>query len=110
MESVYNEDVIPSSPKLRHLRYEKLRRCLAETIEIWPSIYEHKIIGKNGESFRESLKNLEQTFPRINRKQENVSKNGTYLSMTYEVLARDVDEIISLWVASEELKDFVTVL
>jgi putative lipoic acid-binding regulatory protein len=102
--------MVNNSPKLRHLRYEALRRSLTETIETWPSLYEHKIIGKNGDTFKDSLKEFEQQFPRLNRKQSNVSKNGTYLSLTYEIMARDVDEIISLWVGSESLKDFITIL
>src|SRR4051812_18213970 len=102
--------MVNNSPKLRHLRYEALRRSLTETIETWPTPYEHKIIGKNGDNFKESLKEFEQQFPRLNRKQSNVSKNGTYLSLTYEIMARDVDEIISLWVGSESLKDFITIL
>lgn len=98
------------SPKVRHLRYEALRRSLTETIESWPTVYEHKIIGKNGEAFAGSLKDFENRFPRLNRKHSHTSKNGKYLSMTYELMARDVDEIILLWVESENLKDFVTVL
>ncbi len=110
MDSVYNEDMVPNSPRVRHLRYEKLRRSLTESVEIWPVLYEHKIIGKNGNDFTDSLKEFEKTFPRLNKKTQNTSKNGTYVSLTYEILARDVDEIISLWVGSEEIKDFVTVL
>jgi putative lipoic acid-binding regulatory protein len=102
--------MIANSPKIRHLRYEKLRRSLCETVETWPTLYEHKIIGKNGENFRKGLKDFEQKFPRVNRKTEHLSKNGNYLSLTYEILARDVDEIISLWVGSENIQDFVTVL
>lgn len=102
--------MVLNSPKVRHLRYEALRRSLTETIETWPSLYEHKIIGKNGDEFRASIKEFEEQFPRLNRKQSHTSKNGNYLSLTYEIMARDVDEIISLWVGSEALKDFVTVL
>lgn len=102
--------MVDSSPKLRHLRYEALRRSLTETVETWPTLYEHKIIGKNADPFKESLKGFEERFPRLNRKQSNVSKNGTYLSLTYEIMARDVDEIITLWVESENLKDFITIL
>ncbi|MBN8554416.1 MAG: DUF493 family protein [Deltaproteobacteria bacterium] len=102
--------MVLNSPKVRHLRYEQLRKSLTETVEKWPHFYEHKIIGKNAETFKEGLKNFEQQFPRMNKKSSHLSKNGTYLSQTYEVMARDVDEIISLWVASEEIPDFVTVL
>lgn len=106
----YNEDMRPVSPKVRHLRYEQLRRSLQDTVEQWPHSYEHKIIGKNGSEFVESVRAFEQNFPRMNKKSAHKSRNGTYLSLTYEIMARDVDEIISLWVASEELRDFVTVL
>ncbi|MDB5038190.1 MAG: hypothetical protein JWQ35_1718 [Bacteriovoracaceae bacterium] len=102
--------MVKNSSKVRHLRYEALRRSLTETVAEWPTLYEHKIIGKNGEGFQESLKDFEQKYPRLNKKHSNVSKNGNYLSLTYEILARDVDEIISLWVSSESLKDFVTIL
>lgn len=106
----YNQVMVQNTPKVRHLRYEALRRSLSETVETWPTLYEHKIIGKNGDLFKDSLKAFEEEFPRLNRKQSHVSKNGKYFSITYEILARDVDEIISLWVSSESLKDFVTVL
>lgn len=106
----YNILMRKATPKVRHLRYEALRRSLKETVEEWPYNYEHKIIGKNGVDFVESVRSFEQQFPRMNRKSSHKSRNGTYLSLTYEIMARNVDEIISLWVASEELKDFVTVL
>lgn len=106
----YNETVNIVSPKVRHLRYEALRRSLKETVDQWPHFYEHKIIGKNGNSFVQSVREFELQFPRMNKKSSHQSRNGTYLSLTYEIMARDVDEIIALWVASEELKDFVTVL
>ena len=102
--------MIANSGKVRHLRYENLRRSLQETVSSWPHLYEHKIIGKNAEPFREGIKAFEQDFPRLNRKQAIESKNGAYISFTYEVLARDVDEIINLWVRSEEVLDFVTIL
>lgn len=95
---------------MRHLRYEALRKSLQDTVEAWPYVYEHKIIGKNKDQFISSVKILEERFPRMNKKNSHISRNGTYLAVTYEIMARDVDEIISLWVASEELEDFVTVL
>jgi len=98
------------TPKVRHLRYEALRRSLVETVTEWPYIYEHKIIGKNAETFAEGLRDFEMRFPRLNKKNSNLSRNGNYLSITYEILARDVDEIIVLWVASEEIEGFVTVI
>lgn len=102
--------MIKNTAKVRHLRYEALRRSLTETVDSWPHLYEHKIIGKNAEAFQEGIKSFETEFPRLNRKQMNQSKNGAYISVTYELLARDVDEIINLWVRSEEVQDFVTVL
>ncbi len=101
---------VPVTEKIRHLRYEALRRSLKETVEEWPHFYEHKIIGKNLEDFREGILEFERLFPRLNKKNSQISKNGTYLSLTYEIMARDVDEIIALWVASENLKEVITVL
>jgi len=105
----YNKDMVKNTPKVRHLRYEALRRSLIETVKIWPYIYEHKIIGKNADTFKDALKVLETSFPLLNKKSMNLSKNGTYLSLTYEFRAKDVDEIISLWIASEDLQDSITV-
>ncbi len=107
---VYNDSMSLSSPTLRHLRYEALRRSLQETVDEWPLLYQHKIIGKNAEGFRDSIRGFEETYPRLNKLNATVSRNGTYLALTYEILARDVDEIISLWVSSETLKDLVKVM
>lgn len=102
--------MVVCTPKVRHLRYETLRKSLQDTVSEWPYVYEHKIIGKNQDDFLSGIKDFEQTFPRLNRKNSQISKNGTYLSLTYEFMARDVDEIITLWVASEQVKNFVTIL
>lgn len=98
-----------ASEKVRHLRYESLRKQLQE-IPYWPHRYCHKLIGRNGEPFRSSVEDLEGKFPEIKRMQESESKNGTYLSITYEIRAENVDDIISLWVASESVQDCVSIL
>jgi len=95
---------------VRHLRYESLRRSLEQVVLVWPHLYEHKIIGKNGPEFLEGLAEFESSFPRLVQKQRTPSKNGSYVSLTYECHAKDVDEIISLWVASEQLRDLVAVM
>lgn len=107
---MYNSDMSLNSPKVRHLRYETLRRSLTESNEDWPILYQHKIIGKNTEAFRESIDTFEKTFPRLNKLSATTSRNATYLAMTYEILARDVDEIISLWISSEVIKDLIKVM
>lgn len=107
---VYNEDVIPVvTPKVRHLKYESLRRRLQDEKD-WPILYQHKIIGKNVSAFTTSLEAMRKDFPRLNLLDSTTSKNGTYKSYTFEILARDVDEIIVLWVASEQLEELITVL
>ena len=70
----------------------------------------HKVIGKKGEAFEASLKDFEENFPKLVKKDSGLSRTSKYLSVTYEFSAKDVDEVISLWVASEELKDVVTIL
>lgn len=98
------------NPKVRHLRYENLRRSIEQTVLFWPHVYEHKIIGKNEEDFLNGIKEFESSFPHVNLKNSVLSKNGSYLSLTYQISARDVDEIISLWVASEQVKNCVAVM
>lgn len=98
------------STKVRHLRYESLRKSLEQTILLWPHKYEHKIIGKAGDGFDVGLKEFEESFPHLIRKGAILSKNGRFLSLTYQIEAQDVDEIISLWVASEQVKDCVAVM
>ena len=106
----YNEPMSLCSPKVRHLRYEALRRSLEETVTEWPLLYQHKVIGKNDDDFIDSIRAFEETYPRLNKMQSTVSRNGTYLALTYELLARDVDEIISLWVSSETLRHCIKVM
>ncbi|TVQ78238.1 MAG: DUF493 family protein [Bradymonadales bacterium] len=105
----YNESVVEVSSKVRHLRYEPLRRQLSEVSD-WPHRYRHKIIGLNKEDFKTSVEDFKRQFPSLKQKGSSLSRNGTYLSMTFEFEAENVDEIISLWVASEEISDFVRIL
>ena len=95
--------------KVRHLRYEPLRKRLME-IPYWPHRYCHKIIGKSGPDFEKSVSELESKFPNLKRELESESKNGTYLSVTFELMASDADEIIELWVESEQVQDCVKIL
>lgn len=95
--------------KIRHLRYETLRKQLCE-IPYWPHRYFHKVIGINGEAFKNSIKLFEKQFPGLKSVGEVESRNGKYLALTFELEAKNVDEIISLWVASEELTDCVKVM
>jgi|GEM_PF-2760758 len=101
--------MLVANEKIRHLRYEPLRKRLNE-IPYWPHRYFHKIIGKNGQDFLKSIEELEKKFPKIKRTQFGESRKGTYISLTYELSADHVDEIISLWLASEELMDCVKIL
>ena len=101
--------VIVANEKIRHLRYEPLRRRLNE-IPYWPHRYLHKVIGKSGEPFEKSITQLEGKFPNMKRTQFGKSRNGTYISVTFELQADHVDEIISLWLASEEIEDCVKIL
>lgn len=91
------------------MKYESLRRSLEQSVLLWPHVYEHKIIGKNTPLFLKGIEDFEQSF-RVRRKGEQLSKNSAYFSLTYQISANDVDEIISLWVASEQVKDCVAVL
>jgi putative lipoic acid-binding regulatory protein len=79
-------------------------------IPYWPHRYRHKIIGKAGPGFEESVHGLESRFPNMRREAASASKNGTYLSVTFELMADDVDEIIELWVQSEAVTDCVKIL
>lgn len=100
--------MVVASEKIRHLRYESLRKQLKE--ESWPLRYEHKLIGRCGSLFSDGVRELQNQFPKLETKRLNKSSKGTYLSVTLEILAEDVDEVIALWVASEEIPDVVQVL
>jgi len=98
-----------TNPKVRHLRYEPLRKRLME-IPYWPHRYRHKIIGKNNAVFENSVGDLQSKFPNLTRELLSESKNGTYISVTFELIADDADQIIELWVESELVKDCVKIL
>ena len=68
------------------------------------------MIGLNAEDFRESINEFESLFPDLKLISKNESRNARYIACTYELEASHVDEIISLWVASEELKGCVRVM
>lgn len=98
-----------SDPKVRHLRYEPLRRRLQE-IPYWPHRYRHKVIGKSTPQFEQSIEALQRKFPRLTREALGESKHGNYTAFTFELIAENVDEIIELWVESEQLDDYVKIL
>lgn len=98
-----------ATDKVRHLRYEPLRKMLSE-VTYWPHRYCHKVIGKNGDAFVRSIQEFEERFPKMKKTHSGLSRKGNYLSLTYELKAENVDEIIMLWVASEELEDCVKIL
>lgn len=100
--------MIVANEKVRHLRYESLRRQLKE--EDWPMTYRHKVIGRYGDNFAQGIRDLQSQFPKLSQAALNVSAKGNYLSVTFEMKAEDVDEVIRLWLASEDIPDCLQVL
>lgn len=98
-----------ANDKIRHLRYEALRKQLSE-IPYWPHRYRHKVIGKNTDVFRNSIQALESKIKGLKKTQEGESRQGSYISITFELQAKNVDEIILLWIESEAVEDFVKIL
>ena len=98
-----------ANEKVRHLRYEPLRKQLQE-ISYWPHRYTHKVIGNNNDEFKGAVGDLLAKFSDLEKKYEMRSKKGSYLSVTFEMKAKDADEIISLWLASEEMEELIRIL
>jgi putative lipoic acid-binding regulatory protein len=94
--------------------YEKLRALLSE--EIYPHLYVHKFIGLNTPAFRAAVEALEAKFPDAiqvsARESAPTSSYGeaNYLAYTYELTARNADEIIALLEQTATLPDLKVVL
>jgi putative lipoic acid-binding regulatory protein len=72
----------------------KLRALLEE--ETYPLEYVHKLIGKNEPEFHAALAGLEQEFPELVRQGERMSGSQKHLSVTYVLMAQDVEIILRL--------------
>jgi len=86
--------------------YSKIREML-ESQETFPLDYVHKLIGKNSAVFEESLKAFESRFPAMRRQFSRPSASGNHLAVTFLFRAQNVDEIIQILEASEQLPDLV---
>lgn len=89
--------------------YSKIREML-EAQECFPIEYVHKVIGRNTAEFVASVERLEGRFSTLRRSAEKPSASNAHLSITLVLAAGNVDEVIALLEATEELDDLVMVL
>ena len=94
---------------MSHDPYEKFRQLLNEN-HLFPGKYTHKIIGKNSPLFLDSIIEFEKKFIGLIRTQERKSASGAHLSLTYEYLAANAEEVVQLSVESHKINDVIYVL
>jgi putative lipoic acid-binding regulatory protein len=89
--------------------YTKLRQLLEEQ-ETFPLSYLHKFIGRNSPAFAQGLAELEQRFPDLKKQTARKSQGDAHLAMTYVYVARNVDDVIVLLEATDQIEDLLVVL
>jgi hypothetical protein len=98
--------VTPSRPKKDYTQLIELLRAQ----ETFPTQYLHKFIGKNSPAFIRGVEGLEKRFGNIRQQSARMSKGDAHVAMTYVIDAADVDEIIVVLTATDELEDLLVVL
>lgn len=89
--------------------FAKFRMLLNQNHE-FPGPYLHKFIGKNSTIFLNSVADFEKKFIGLTRTGEKQSASGAHLSLTYEYIAANADEVIQLAVETHKINDLIYVL
>jgi putative lipoic acid-binding regulatory protein len=89
--------------------YERFKALLNKELQ-FPAHYLHKFIGPNSPEFRESVAEFEKKFIGLKRTGEKTSSSNVHVSLTYEYLAANADEIVNLTVETKNIPGVLYIL
>ncbi len=76
----------------------------------FPLNYVHKIIGANTPVFLNSIKEFEAKFIGLKRTVEKQSASGKHLSLTYEYVAANAEDVVLLTTETQKINDLIYIL
>jgi len=94
---------MPSDP------FEKFRNLLESNFQ-FPCVYLHKFIGANSPIFKNSVAEFEKKFIGLTRITERLSTSQKHLSLTYEYLAANSEEVVQLMIETQKLNDIIYII
>jgi len=89
--------------------FEKFRSLLESNFQ-FPCVYLHKFIGANSPIFKTSVEEFEKKFIGLTRVTERLSASGKHLSLTYEYLAANSEEVVQLVFETQKLNDIIYII
>ena len=89
--------------------FEKFRSLLESNFQ-FPCVYLHKFIGANSPIFKASVDEFEKKFIGLTRVTERLSASGKHLSLTYEYLAANSEEVVQLVFETQKLNDIIYII
>jgi putative lipoic acid-binding regulatory protein len=89
--------------------YERFKALLNENFQ-FPAKYVHKFIGPNTDTFRDAVSEFEKKFIGLDRVGEKLSSSNAHVSLTYDYLAANADDIVQLTVATKSIPGILYIL
>jgi putative lipoic acid-binding regulatory protein len=89
--------------------YERFK-ALLETNLKFPGTYIHKFIGPNSEEFRQAVIEFEKKFIGLKLTGEKLSSSNLHVSLTYEYLAANADDVVYLTTETHKIPGVLYIL
>jgi putative lipoic acid-binding regulatory protein len=89
--------------------YDRFKALLNDNFQ-FPAVYVHKFIGANSAEFRDAVTEFEKKFIGLTRSGEKMSSSNAHVSFTYEYLAANAEDIVSLTVETRAIPGVLYIL
>ena len=89
--------------------YDRFKALLNDNLQ-FPGTYVHKFIGPNAEEFRKSVTEFEKKFIGLKLVGEKLSSSGAHVSLTYEYLAANAEDVVNLTVETKAIPGVLYIL
>lgn len=89
--------------------HAKFRALLDKNYQ-FPAIYLHKFIGANSTIFTTSVTDFEKKFIGLTRVTQRLSASGKHMSLTYEYMAANAEEVIQLVLETQKINDIIYII
>ena len=89
--------------------FERFKELLNANFQ-FPANYMHKFIGANSPEFRDAVKEFEKKFIGLTLVGEKLSSTNLHVSFTYDYLAANAEDVVSLTVETRNIPGVLYIL
>ena len=89
--------------------FARFKDLLNENFQ-FPATYVHKFIGPNTDEFRSHVANFEKKFIGFVKTGEKLSASSAHVSFTYDYLAANAEDVVSLTIETRNLPGILYIL